>query len=91
MASDSHRRGQEALSPSGSPQTDPGSGRGARTHGSSPLRAVSAVLGAFIGIRRRSTGDRDLASLKPVHVIVAAVLAAALFVIILVTLVNLIA
>jgi hypothetical protein len=48
------------------------------------------VLGAFIGIRRRSAGDRDLASLKPVHVIVAGVIAAALFVIILVTLVNLI-
>jgi hypothetical protein len=77
--SESHRRTQEALTPE------------QRTRGSSPLRAVSAVLGAFIGIRRRSTGDRDLASLKPVHVIVAGVIAAALFVIILVTLVNLIA
>lgn len=58
---------------------------------SSPLRAVSAVLGAFIGIRKSSAGDRDLASLKPVHVIVAGVVAAALLVVIIVTLVNLIA
>jgi hypothetical protein len=58
---------------------------------SSALRAVSAVLGAFIGIRKSSARDRDLANLKPVHVIVAGILAAALFVIIIVTLVNLIA
>jgi hypothetical protein len=47
-------------------------------------------LGAFIGIRRSSDRDRDLASLKPAYVIVAGVLAAALFVLALVTLVHLI-
>jgi hypothetical protein len=56
----------------------------------SPWRAVSAVLGAFIGVRKSSARDRDVASLKPVHVIVAGVIAAALFVIAIVTLVKLI-
>jgi hypothetical protein len=64
--------------------TGPREGKG------SPLRAVSAVLGAFIGIRKSSARDRDLASLRPVHVIVAGVIAAAIFVLTLVTLVRLI-
>jgi hypothetical protein len=83
---DSHRGAGQA-----STQTGSSSRPQERAREPSPLHAVSAVLGAFIGIRRRSAGDRDLASLKPVHLIVAAVIAAALFVIILVTLVNLIA
>jgi hypothetical protein len=48
------------------------------------------VLGAFIGVRKSSVRDRDVASLKPVHLIVAGVIAAALFVIAIVTLVKLI-
>jgi hypothetical protein len=63
---------------------------GPREGRSSPWRAVSAVLGAFIGIRKSSARDRDLASLKPVHVIVAGVVAAAIFVLTLVTLVRII-
>ena len=54
------------------------------------LQAISAVIGAFIGIRKGADRDKDLASLKPVHVIVTAVLGAALFVIVIVTLVRLI-
>lgn len=54
---------------------------------SHPLRAVSAVLSAFIGIRKSSARDKDLASLKPVHVIVAGLIAAAVFVATIVTLV----
>ncbi len=57
---------------------------------SSALRAVSAVLGAFIGIRKSSARDKDLASLKPIHVIVAGLVGAALFVLSIVTLVKLI-
>ena len=57
---------------------------------SSLLRALPALLGAFIGIRKGSASERDLAGLNPLHVIAAAVLAAALFVIIIVTLVGLI-
>ena len=52
-----------------------------------PLRALSAVLSAFIGIRKSTARDQDLATLKPVHVIVAGLLAAAVFVAALVTLV----
>jgi hypothetical protein len=65
----------------------------AEEHGdrkTSPLRAVSAVLGAFIGIRKSSARDEDLARLKPVHVIVAGLIAAAVFVVTIVTLVRLI-
>lgn len=57
---------------------------------SNPFRAVSAVLSAFIGIRKSAARDRDLASLKPVHVIVAGLIAAAVFVAVLVTLVQVI-
>jgi hypothetical protein len=52
-----------------------------------PLRAISAVLSAFIGIRKSAARDKDLASLKPIHVIVAGLIAAAVFVATLVTLV----
>jgi hypothetical protein len=76
-----------ALNPSGCMDQE----RNGPARESSPLRAVSAVLGAFIGIRKSSARDRDLANVKPAHVIVAGIIAAALFVIILVTLVNLIA
>ena len=56
----------------------------------SPLRAVSAVLGAFIGIRKNSARDKDLASIKPLHVVIAGVIAAAIFVLTIVTFVRLI-
>lgn len=58
---------------------------------SSPLRAISAVLGAFVGIRKSADRDVDLASLKPVHVIVAGIIGAAIFVTLIVTLVKMIA
>ena len=48
------------------------------------------MLSAFIGIRKSAARDRDLASLKPVHVIVAGLIAAAVFVAVLVTLVQVI-
>jgi len=54
------------------------------------LQAISAVMGAFIGIRKGADRDKDLASLTPVQVIVTAVAGAALFVIVIVTLVRLI-
>jgi hypothetical protein len=55
---------------------------------SSPLRAIFQVLCAFVGIRRSSAAD--VASIKPVHLIIAAIIAAAVFVVTIVTLVNLI-
>jgi hypothetical protein len=67
----------EANTPAGSPKT-------------SPWRAISAVLGAFVGIRKSADRDRDLAALKPVHVVIAGIIGAALFVTAIVTLVRLI-
>ena len=48
------------------------------------------MLGAFIGIRKSADREKDMASLKPVHVIVAGVIGAALFVFMIVMLVRLI-
>jgi hypothetical protein len=62
-------------------------GEEGRSKRSNPLRAVSAVLSAFIGIRKSTARDKDLASLKPIHVIVAGLIAAAVFVATIVTLV----
>ncbi len=59
-----------------------------RDKASGPLRAVSAVLGAFIGIRKNSARDRDLASVKPAHIVIAGVIAAVVFVLAIVTLVR---
>ncbi len=56
----------------------------------SGLQAVAAVLSAFIGIRKSSGRDRDQATVKPLHVIVAGVIAAAVFVITIVTVVRMI-
>ena len=52
------------------------------------LRVLGAVFAAFFGVRRRASGERDALSIRPVHVIVAGVLGAALFVGALVVLVR---
>jgi hypothetical protein len=51
--------------------------------------AVKTVLSGLIGIRRKS--DHESEGVNPVHVIVAGVALAALFVLALVTIVNLVA
>jgi len=65
-------------------------GPGEPSKRTSPLQAVAAVLSAFIGIRKSSARDRDLATVKPLHVVIAGVVAAAIFVIAIVTVVRLI-
>ena len=55
---------------------------------SSPLRAGSAVLGAFIGIRKRSSAEAAHLQIRPAHVVVAGIIGALLFIAILVTLVR---
>ena len=47
-------------------------------------RTVRAVLWGFFGVRRRAEYEKDAARLNPVHVIVAGIIAAALFVIVLI-------
>jgi hypothetical protein len=52
------------------------------------LDTVRAVLWSFFGVRRKSDYERDAARLNPVHVIIAGVIAAALFVFTLIMIVR---
>jgi hypothetical protein len=54
----------------------------------SPLQTAKAVLWSFAGIRRKADYEQDSASLNPVHVIIAGVIGAALFVLLLLALVK---
>ena len=53
-----------------------------------PLQVAKAVLSGFIGIRRRAAHEHDAVTLTPVQVIVAGVIAAAVFVFSLIMLVR---
>lgn len=54
------------------------------------IRVLVAVCSSFLGIRKRSAGERDAGTIKPLHVIIAGLLAAAIFVALVVTLVSVI-
>jgi hypothetical protein len=47
-----------------------------------------AVFWSFFGVRRRAAGENDMVTIKPVHVIIAGVLGAAIIVGLVVTLVR---
>ena len=49
---------------------------------------VLAVVWSFLGIRRRADYAKDIAQLNPIHVVVAGIVGAALFVLVLVLLVR---
>jgi len=49
---------------------------------------VLAVVWSFLGIRRRADYAKDLEQLNPIHVVVAGIIGAALFVLVLVLLVR---
>lgn len=51
---------------------------------------VKAVLWSFLGIRKKGDYESDAAKLNPVHVILAGLIAAALFVLTLVWIVHLV-
>jgi hypothetical protein len=51
-------------------------------------QTMKAVAWSFFGVRKSAAYERDVSQLNPVHVIVAGVAAAALFVVALVVLVN---
>ena len=51
-------------------------------------RSFKAVAWSFFGIRKGSEYERDIAELKPQHVIVAGIVSAALFVLALVLIVQ---
>jgi len=52
------------------------------------LRTVKAVLWSFIGLRSRAEFNKDVAQLNPIHLIVAGLVLAVLFVLGLLALVN---
>jgi hypothetical protein len=52
------------------------------------IRSFKAVAWSFFGVRRASDYEQDVSQLKPQHVIVAGLVAAALFVVLLVLLVR---
>jgi hypothetical protein len=54
----------------------------------SVLRTAQAVAWSFLGIRRRADYARDVAQLNPVHVVIAGIVGAALFIGVLVVLVK---
>lgn len=52
------------------------------------FRAVKAVLWSFIGIRKNSSGQEDMAKLNPFHVLVVGLTLALMFVLGLIAFVN---
>ncbi len=55
---------------------------------SSLLASVKAVAWSFVGLRRRSDLDRDVASLNPLHVVAVGFVGVFLFVVSLIVLVK---
>ena len=53
-------------------------------------QTARAVLWSFLGVRRKSDYENDAAQLNPVYVIIMGVAAAALFIIVLIVIVNLV-
>ena len=51
---------------------------------------VKAVLWSFFGVRKRQDYEKDAAQLNPVHVIIAGLLAAALFITVLIFIVRMV-
>ena len=52
------------------------------------VQTMRAVAWSFFGVRKGSEYDKDVSQLNPVHVIIAGVLGAVLFVVVLLLLVN---
>ena len=68
--------------------SDDGGLRAAVARKASPLQTMRAVAWSFFGVRRSKDLEQDVAKLNPVHVVLAGVISAALFVLVLVLLVN---
>ncbi len=54
------------------------------------LATVKAVLWSFFGVRKKSAYEKDAAQLNPVHVIIAGVIGALIFIATLVTIVKIV-
>lgn len=53
-------------------------------------QTLRAVLWSFFGVRRKSDYEKDAAQLNPVHVIIVGLFAAAMLVIVLIVIVNIV-
>jgi len=51
---------------------------------------MKAVFWSFFGVRKRSDYERDATNLNPVHVIIAGLIGAAIFVIVLIVIVKIV-
>jgi len=51
---------------------------------------LKAVLWSFFGVRKKSGYEQDAAQLNPVHVVIAGVLAAVIFVVVLLSVVKMV-
>jgi hypothetical protein len=74
------------MTPSDPHVPPPDGGAGPRPAGF--LQVLGAVFSSFFGIRKKAAGESDMVSIKPLHVIVAGVLGAAVLVVTLVLLVS---
>jgi hypothetical protein len=54
------------------------------------LYSLKAVTWSFFGLRRKSDFDTDSAKLNPLHIVIAALLAVAIFIGLLITVVKLV-
>ena len=75
--------------------TEAPSGAGPGSKASQPpnasfLQVAGAVFSSFFGVRKGNAMSRDIGSIKPLHVIIAAVVFVALFVSVLIVVVRLI-
>ena len=52
------------------------------------LQTMRAVAWSFFGVRKSADYEKDVSQLNPVHLVIAGVLGAALFIAVLLTLVN---
>ena len=77
-----------ARSAKGRPMSQPDGLKEAASRPASLLQTFRAVAWSFFGIRRSAGHAQDMQKLNPVHVIVAGVISAALFVLLLVLLVH---
>ena len=68
--------------------SEPGGLREATQRKASFFETMRAVAWSFFGVRKSKDYERDVQRLNPVHLVIAGVIGAALFVIVLVLLVN---
>ena len=59
-----------------------------RRRSAGPLQIASAVFWGFFGVRKRRDLEQDATAIKPLHIVVAGVIGAALFVLVLIVIVR---